>query len=679
MSESIKIEVEAVDLASSVLSGIGGAGVAMGAAIVGALIGATAAMADFVNTASEAQDVQVMFDQIVSNSPLAGYTEEMHGLADSLSLVTKFDDEAILGAEGVLAKYGTIGKEAFPQATKATLDLAESMKTTADAAAGTLGRALKDLASGSANILVRSGALKDGQAELITQMAKAGDTAGAQALLFKYLEGNIGGLAEKMGGTFSGQMKIFQNTIDNIKESFGEKLLPILTPLIGKIADLALKYAPLLGSVLDKYVVPIIGFFVDKTSELIDVLSNTQRPLQIMTNLFRSLTGYNPAIIFARMKPGMNSFASFWTQVSPVIKKTADDLFKSLGDTFKDLASKVIPWMIEKFNQIGKWFSDNGPLISRFADVIGKGIALGFQLASTVIQMLMPVLDLVGNSFANLAKAVMQIGTGDFKGAMNTFLQGTFDTFNGIGNIISTWGNLIGAYFGVTWAQSMAGWQNFFNGIGALISDMLNNFKLVFVGIPTLIGLALANVAKAVGAWFAAQLVSWSNGWKAFQAAVSFVFESIRLAIDAKFHEIVNGISLFISDIVTAFNQSAQQFADIGTTIVNGIQLGISGAWASLTTIVTGLVGDLIEAIKKMFGLGGTGGASVLGGITDALKGAASGAPTTATTASASASNASAQRASGSSSGQNIGKVVNNFIGPITLKLQSDSDFLKAR
>jgi phage-related protein len=319
-------------------------------------------------------------------------------------------------------------------------------------------------------------------------------------------------------------------------------------------------------------------------------------------------------------------------------------------------------------------------LISRYIAVIGAIFQFLGQIISTAIQMVLPVIDLLGTRIGNMAKIVMQIVTGDFKGAFDTFLKMWRDMGTGIGNIISTWGDLIGSYFGITWAQSMSGWQSFFNGIGALLSDMLNNFRLVFVGIPTLIGLALGSVTRSVGAWFAAQLVSWTNGWKSFQAAVAFVFEGIRLAIDAKFNEIVNGISLFISNIVTAFNQSAQQFADIGTTIVAGIQLGISGAWASLTTIVTGLVGDLISAIKKMFGLGGTSGAGVTGGITEALKGAVSGGtPATANATSAGTSGVAAQRTSGNGSGQNIGKVVNNFIGPITLKLQSDSDFLQAR
>jgi hypothetical protein len=74
----------------------------------------------------------------------------------------------------------------------------------------------------------------------IKAMAKAGDVAGAQALMLQALEGRIGGAAEAAGKTFPGQVKIMENSIENFKEGVGGWLTDFFMALPKPIRDAGL-------------------------------------------------------------------------------------------------------------------------------------------------------------------------------------------------------------------------------------------------------------------------------------------------------------------------------------------------------------------------------------------------------------------------------------------------------
>ncbi len=296
MSEKVQIVVEAQDLASNVLQGIAQvlqgnlamAALAVGAAFTAGIGAAVAVLKDLTNAAAEAELSQARFNALVDSSPLASYKEEMLGLADALSKVTRFEDENILEAEAMLATYQTIGEDVFPQALNSALDLAEFMKTDATSAAETLGRAFSDIAGGSLTMLYRQKLLTQEQKDLAEEMAKTGDAAGAQAFVMDILDGKIGNLAETMGSTFEGRLTIFKNSLANIKEELGAKLLPVLQPVIDKLADLALIYAPKLAEAFDEYVVPAVTNLVDAFSGFLDFIS-TGNPFDKIVDWFKNI------------------------------------------------------------------------------------------------------------------------------------------------------------------------------------------------------------------------------------------------------------------------------------------------------------------------------------------------------------------------------------------------------
>lgn len=280
MAEQVTIEIVAIDLAEQVIekvsnslkNGLANAALAVGAAFVAGIGAAVLTLKDLSEAAGEAQLSQARFNTLVDSSSLADFKGEMLAAADALSKLTRFEDENILEAQAMLATYDTIGREIFPAVLDATLDLAEFMKTDATSAAQTLGRAFADIEGGSLSLLKRSRLLTVEQVEMAEKMAKAGDVAGAQALIIEALDGKIGDLAETMGQTFEGQKTIFMNALNDIKEDLGMKLLPILTPIIEKFGLLAEKYAPMLAAAFDQYIVPALSNAVDVFTKFLDAL-----------------------------------------------------------------------------------------------------------------------------------------------------------------------------------------------------------------------------------------------------------------------------------------------------------------------------------------------------------------------------------------------------------------------
>src|SRR5258708_1179508 len=120
----------------------------------------------------------------------AGVTgDQALSLADSLSDVTNYSRTTVVSAEDVLLRFDKIGKDIFPQATQAALDLAAATGTDASAAAQKLGRALEDPTKGL-TALSRSGIVFSADLqEQIKTMAKHGDVDGADALILRQLEG----------------------------------------------------------------------------------------------------------------------------------------------------------------------------------------------------------------------------------------------------------------------------------------------------------------------------------------------------------------------------------------------------------------------------------------------------------------------------------------------------------
>jgi phage-related minor tail protein len=165
------------------------------------------------------------------------------GNAAALQKVTKFSDESVMASQGMLLTFTKIGKDIFPAATMATLDMAEKFGMDASQAAITLGKALNDPVSGVTALRRIGVMLTDDQESQIKSFMAVNDVASAQAIIMKELQVEIGGVAEAAGATTAGSFEQFKNQFDDIKETIGTSLIPVLVRLMEAITPLIEKFA----------------------------------------------------------------------------------------------------------------------------------------------------------------------------------------------------------------------------------------------------------------------------------------------------------------------------------------------------------------------------------------------------------------------------------------------------
>lgn len=222
------------------LSAVGGALVNAGLAAATAGIAALGAgLGMSVSAAADAQQVQAQLNAVLqSTGGIAGVTaEQVNALADELSRLTPFEDEAIVSAESLLLTFTNIGQDVFPDATRIVLDMSQALGQDLKSSAIQLGKALQDPING-VTALRRVGVnFTDAQMEMIQAMVEAGDIMGAQKMILAELQTEFGGSAEAAGSTFAGQLKILKTQLGNIGEKIGGAVLPALSELAGKLME----------------------------------------------------------------------------------------------------------------------------------------------------------------------------------------------------------------------------------------------------------------------------------------------------------------------------------------------------------------------------------------------------------------------------------------------------------
>lgn len=224
-------------LAGTLKNVLGGIGTfALGAAAAGtAALGTSLSLV--VNEAMNAELVLAQLDAVLtSTNGAAGVTREMAlGIADSLSTMTRYEDDAILAGENLLLTFTNIGKDIFPEATQTMLDMSTALGIDLESAATMLGKSLQDPILG-VTALRRVGVnFSDDQMKLIKTLVETGNALEAKRMILAELQTEFGGSARAAGETFAGQLDILKNTLSNVGEEIGMALLPSIKDLAGEL------------------------------------------------------------------------------------------------------------------------------------------------------------------------------------------------------------------------------------------------------------------------------------------------------------------------------------------------------------------------------------------------------------------------------------------------------------
>src|SRR3989304_2067675 len=351
MTERLELLVTVKDSATGILKGIGhAAGSILKGVLLAATGGATAlagGLAYSIKQAMDAQKIQAQLAAVLkSTGGAAGVTADMaNDLANSLSGVTTFEDDAILSGENMLLTFTNIGKDVFPAATQAMLDMSTATGQDLVSSSVQLGKALNDPIAGISALSRVGVTFTEDQKKMIEGMVEAGDVAGAQTVILEELSKEFGGSAKAAGETFGGQLTIVKNSLGNVAEEIGGALLPALSGFVTTaVLPFVQTYGPQLAAWFGQNLPVAIAFLSNFFNTILlpalqtiwGFISGTLLPL-LINQVFPWLKEHIPEAI--------SVLAGFWNNtLLPAIKTIWGFISGTLIPLF---VNDVYPWLQE--------------------------------------------------------------------------------------------------------------------------------------------------------------------------------------------------------------------------------------------------------------------------------------------------------------------------------------------
>jgi hypothetical protein len=223
------------------------------AGAVGGIVALIGGLQQSVAAAMEAESIQADLNAtLLSTKGAAGLTaDEINNMAAEMSNLTGIEDDSIVSAQSMLLTFTNIGKDVFPMATEAMLNMSVKFGGL-EAASMQLGKALNDPIAGVGALRRVGVQLTDQQEEQINKFMAVNDIASAQKIILGELAVEFGGLAEAAGNTTAGKMAKLQNAIGNLSEEIGAKLLPVLADAAEGLVTM-ITWSDKLTSILNKH------------------------------------------------------------------------------------------------------------------------------------------------------------------------------------------------------------------------------------------------------------------------------------------------------------------------------------------------------------------------------------------------------------------------------------------
>lgn len=557
-------------------------------AATGAFSDIASVVGDLVSIAAEDEEVMMRLDQQIANvgDAAAVSKDDILTLAEQLSKTSGFDDEALVEGQTTLLRFGNLSKEQFDKATRAAADLAAMTGTDLPSAFQQVAIALDNPENGLGRLGRKVGSLTDEQQKAIDKMIEMGDEAGAQGLLLDILAGKVGGAANAFGETFTGKVAIAQTSIENFKSALGDDIIQNLP-----------QWAVSLG-VGAKEANESLGPMVDSLADL----------ALVMLTISKGGGLKEFPVLLAAMKGGLIALAS---AITVGLLNEFGKFASSLGKTIGDALGITLPEELDKMRDM---LIEHGPFSKEAFMAAAAAIAAGLN---TLIDAIKKALGI-----ASPSKVFMEIGKAMIDGLVEGFQAGVLALDGVIRQALSKAFDL--AKQGIEkWYEDQ--WTTVINASRRRKTDTTQPATQEFVP-PTGLTESLAKLEefRLGAAALQDQLLSIALSPDPFMTLKAYIdfavikFNEMPLAFEDGSGRIANALAalplitddmaqkivLKLFDLKSKFQEMAGQMVTVGASIVNGLWVGIQGAWDTFVYNVVGSMTDLINNIKAMIGFG---------------------------------------------------------------------------
>jgi hypothetical protein len=210
---------------------------------------------DSVRAFAEAERAQLELQFAFEKFPKLADTnaDALNRLNQALMMKTRFDDDAIASAQGLLASFQLTGKQ-ITDLTPLLLDYAARTGRDLPSAANALGKAM----------LGQGRALK----EVGIDFKDTGSLAGNFDQIVAGLREQVGGFAEKDATTAAGGLEMLRNRFGEVQETVGQALMPALDLMLTWFEKDGIEAVEGFAGWLTSDGIPALEDFIDKISEM---------------------------------------------------------------------------------------------------------------------------------------------------------------------------------------------------------------------------------------------------------------------------------------------------------------------------------------------------------------------------------------------------------------------------
>lgn len=382
-------------------------------------------LTDLFQLTMQHQDTMTQTNQVLkSTHDVSGMTANaLDDLSTQFSKTTRFSADTVEGGENLLLTFTNIGKNVFPQATQAILDVSTAMHQDLQSSAIQVGKALGDPLTGMTALQRIGVTFSASEKEQIKTMMAHNDIMGAQKVILKELSTEFGGSAQAAGQTFAGKLDILKNRFDDLKIKIGTALLPILNQFLGWFLKDGMPVVERFAAWFSKDGVAGIQRFAGWIqNNLIPALQSIGK--WIGDNIIPALLNFGAWF----QHDGIPALQNFWqiirTQVIPAIQAFFAPLVTLVG------------WVHDHWSQI---WSILGPIVVGAFNVVIGSIKIAWALISGIFKVFS---DIVSGNWKQLWTDLKDMFSGIWDGIMQAFKGGVNELIGLLNGLITGLDNI---------------------------------------------------------------------------------------------------------------------------------------------------------------------------------------------------------------------------------------------
>ena len=459
---------------------------------------------------------------IASTHGAAGVTAaSVLDLADKFSHLTKFSDDTVQAGENMLLTFTNIGKNVFPQATQTVLDMSQALGQDAKSSAIQLGKALNDPITGVSALQRVGVTFSQVQKDQIKHFMDTNNIAGAQGVILKELGKEFGGSAVAAGKTFGGQLAIAGQRLDDLKQTIGDKLMPILAQFLGWVEGSALPALQQLGGYLVSTLGPAFQAAGKIVQQVFAYLQGEQMAGLIAD--FQTLgteIGQHVAPVLARLEPILQQIGAFFlsafSAIGPLLTGVVIPAIDNVVFFIGALLSGVKPvepmfkgvW--NAFMLVGNILGEiGGALRTSFLPVWQQLVTVGqsqllplFKELWNAIQPLMPVLKVLGQIIGVILVVAIGLLVGILTGLIKAFANVLSAVIQIVGGVVRVFTGLVQIISGIVmliYDIITGNWSKIGSDLGRIGQGIVNIIKGTWEIITGIVKAAWGAITGFVG------------------------------------------------------------------------------------------------------------------------------------------------------------------------------------